>query len=167
MADSTILPGARAQLVLGSGTTTPEFYRFFQAVAKATGLTGDLDTQVKEIEKVIQTIIDQPDATIIPGEGIVVSGTLADGVVTLSLDSSGVIAGTYGDETHVPQITVDQHGRVTAAQIIEIRDSFVPYLVPAGTVFIVPAGKQALWAIPIELEDDAGLEIDGALVEVN
>lgn len=45
--------------------------------------------------------------------------------------------------------------------------AFVPYLVPDGTVFVVPINAQALWTIPIELEGDAGLEIDGALVEVN
>jgi hypothetical protein len=44
---------------------------------------------------------------------------------------------------------------------------FVPYLIPAGSSFVVPANKQALWAIPIEVEGDGVLEVNGALVEVS
>lgn len=86
--------------------------------------------------------------------------------ISATLTDTGVAGGSYGDESHVPRITVDEKGRVTDIEIIEIEGGFVPYLVPAGTVFRVPANKQALWTIPIELEGDASLEIDGALVEV-
>jgi hypothetical protein len=43
----------------------------------------------------------------------------------------------------------------------------VPYLVEDGSSYRVPAGIQALWTLPIELEGDAYLDIEGALVEVN
>lgn len=167
MADSTILPAARAQLITAGGLTAPEFYRFFQAIAQAAGLTGEISDQVKEIETIIQTIVDRPLPLLLEGTGIAIVGTLADVVVTISLDTSGAAAGTYGDATHVPQVTVDSYGRVTGVSLVEIEGGFVPYLVPDGTIFRVPANKQALWTIPIELEGDAGLEIDGALVEVN
>lgn len=91
---------------------------------------------------------------------------LAGTSISAELTLTGVAPGAYGDKAHVPRFTVDAKGRVSSVELVEIRDSFVPYLVPAGTVFIVPSGKQALWTIPIELEGDAGLEIDGALVEV-
>lgn len=166
MTDSSILPGARATLISGQGITSPEFYRFFQAVAKAAGLTGDLDTQVKRITQIIQQIQENGTGRLLAGAGIVVDGLLSNGVATVSLSESGVDNGVYGDATHVPRLTVDQFGRVTHAEVVDVEGGFVPYFVPAGTVFRVPANKQALWTIPIELEGDAGLEIDGALVEV-
>jgi len=43
----------------------------------------------------------------------------------------------------------------------------VPYSVPTATVYVIPSGVQALWAIPIELVGTASLDIGGALVEVN
>jgi hypothetical protein len=48
-----------------------------------------------------------------------------------------------------------------------IPSSFVPTLVSDGTTFLIPENKQALFALPIELEGTAGLELDGALIEVN
>lgn len=163
MADSSILPGVRAALVTSDGKTTPEFYRLFQALAKSAGLTGDLNKKVTEI---IRQIEETGSGKIISGSGITVSGTLANGVVTISLAGTSVAPGVYGDDTHIPRVTVDKYGRVTHAEVVEIQAGFVPYRVPSGTVFRVPEGKQALWTIPIELEGDAGLEIDGALVEV-
>jgi hypothetical protein len=87
--------------------------------------------------------------------------------ITADLTDTGVVAGAYGDATHVPVLTVDDKGRVTSADVVALSPSFVPYFMPDGTVFVVPKNAQALWTIPIELDGDAGLEIDGALVEVN
>lgn len=165
MADSTILPGARADLIQGT-IPSPEFYRFFQAVAKAAGLTGDLQTQVTQITKVIEDMQGN-QGRLMAGEGIDVTGVLSNGIAVVSLADSGVTPGTYGDTTHVPVITFDEYGRATAADVVALSPSFVPYLVPDGAVFVVPLNAQALWTIPIELEGDTGLEIDGALVEVN
>jgi len=87
--------------------------------------------------------------------------------ITADLTDTGVVAGAYGDGNHVPVLTIDAKGRVTSATVVALSPSFVPYFVPDGTVFVVPLNAQALWTIPIELDGDAGLEIDGALVEVN
>lgn len=166
MADSTILPGARAQLVVGQGITSPEFYRLFQALAKAAGLTGTLQNQVTQITQVIEDIQGN-QGRLMAGDGIDVTGTLSTGIAVVSLQDSGVTPGTYGDADHMPVVTFDEFGRAIAADVVALRPSFVPYFVPAGTVFVVPENAQALWTIPIELDGDAGLEIDGALVEVN
>lgn len=39
---------------------------------------------------------------------------------TLHLTDTGVAAGVYGSATHVPQITVDAQGRITAVTEVEI-----------------------------------------------
>lgn len=44
----------------------------------------------------------------------------ASGITSNELDSSGVVAGTYGDDTHVAQFTVDEDGRITDATDVAI-----------------------------------------------
>jgi hypothetical protein len=45
--------------------------------------------------------------------------------------------------------------------------SGVPYFIPAGDTFTVPENIQALFHLPIDLEDEtASIVVDGALVEV-
>jgi hypothetical protein len=45
--------------------------------------------------------------------------------------------------------------------------SGVPYFIPAGDTFTVPDNIQALFHLPIDLEDEtASIVVDGALVEV-
>ena len=48
--------------------------------------------------------------------GNITSGTLADA----RLSNTGVSAATYGDSTHIPQIAVDAHGRITSASNVAI-----------------------------------------------
>ena len=48
-----------------------------------------------------------------------IGGTLASS----QLPSSGVTAGTYGDASHVAQVTVDAHGIVTAAAAVAIQEN--------------------------------------------
>lgn len=43
----------------------------------------------------------------------------------------------------------------------------VPTRIPSGSTFTVALDTQALFALPIELEGDAMLVLDGALVEVS
>ena len=63
------------------------------------------------------------DVTAGPGSGAQVA----------TLAASGVAAGTYGDATNVPQITVDAKGRVTAAANVPITDTGITELTGDGT----------------------------------
>lgn len=61
--------------------------------------------------------------------------------------TSGVVAGTYGDATHVPQVTVNATGHVTAVTDIAISTGDVSQF---GSV---TAGHVALWHAANEIED--------------
>lgn len=50
--------------------------------------------------------------------------------------------------------------------VADTPDSAVPFFIPDGETYTVAANKQALFALPIELDGDASLVIDGALMEV-
>jgi hypothetical protein len=74
-------------------------------------------------------------------DGAVTSGKLLDGAVTTSkiadnsvssikLSTTGVAAGTYGNELNIPQITVDSKGRISSIENRPVQD--FPYIVPAG-----------------------------------
>jgi hypothetical protein len=52
--------------------------------------------------------------------GTGLSGGGTSGTVTLSLGTSGVTAGTYGNATTMPQFTVDTYGRITGVSNIAI-----------------------------------------------
>ena len=54
------------------------------------------------------------------GAGLAGGGNFSSDV-TLSLDNSGVSAGTYGNATQVAQITVDAYGRITSASNVTIQ----------------------------------------------
>jgi len=57
------------------------------------------------------------------GEIVVTDGNGLSGNPTISLDVSGVVAGTYGSGTQVAQITVDSKGRITTATDVTITGS--------------------------------------------
>jgi hypothetical protein len=63
-------------------------------------------------------------------------------------------AGSYSD--------AQADARVAAG----LAGAFVPTLLATGQTFSIPANRQALFALPIELEGTASLDISGALVEV-
>ena len=49
------------------------------------------------------------------GTGIAVTGAAGENAnLTVALDISGVAAGTYGNATSIPTVTVDQYGRITS-----------------------------------------------------
>jgi len=55
-------------------------------------------------------------ANVVPGTGLTGSGFGGEAATpTISLGTSGVTAGTYGTAAFVPQIVVDQYGRITSA----------------------------------------------------
>ena len=53
------------------------------------------------------------------------------------LPSSGVTAGTYGDSTHVAQVTVNAAGQVTAASAVAIAGAGSTVIVTDGTTSVV------------------------------
>lgn len=74
-------------------------------------------------------------------DGAVTSGKIVDAAVTTSkladgavsspkLTPTGVVAGTYGNEMNIPQITVDDRGRILVISNRNVGD--FPYIVPAG-----------------------------------
>lgn len=67
-------------------------------------------------------------------------------MLAADLPSSGVGAGTYGDATHVPQVTVDAHGLVTAAANVAISagSGITALASPGGTIAVTnPTGPTA------------------------
>ena len=49
------------------------------------------------------------------GTGIALGGSAGENAnLTINLDTSGVVAGTYGNATSIPTVTVDQYGRITS-----------------------------------------------------
>lgn len=68
--------------------------------------------QITDSKDKIVTILG---TQIVAGTGLTGGGKISDGIITLALGPSGVTSGTYGDATHIPILTVDTYGRITAA----------------------------------------------------
>lgn len=95
--------------------------------------------------------------SIAAGAGIILTPDpiIATGVI--SLDDSGVVAGTYGDDTHVPQFTVDSHGRVTGVTEVLTTFAFADLTGKPTTV----AGYGITDAVPTSLQIIAGTGLTG------
>lgn len=91
MTDSAILPAQRAALVDSSGTTTPEFYRFFRGLSATAQLPARVDDLTVRVAKLEDGYA--PGAGSVVGQQSVVSqGILANGVVSLNLQGDITIA---------------------------------------------------------------------------
>ncbi|MEM5875421.1 MAG: hypothetical protein QXW01_02335 [Candidatus Aenigmatarchaeota archaeon] len=116
--------------VSGSGTTNALAYWTGSSTigSLSFGNSGQfLKSQGANNQPVWETIYLGTDTegdyikNITAGTGIVVSGTPGEGwIPTISLATSGVTAGTYGSASQVPQIQVDQYGRITSASNVSI-----------------------------------------------
>jgi hypothetical protein len=64
-------------------------------------------------------------------DGSVTTSKIADNSISsIKLSTTGVVAGTYGNELNIPQITVDSKGRISSIENRSVQD--FPYIVPAG-----------------------------------
>jgi hypothetical protein len=80
--------------------------------------------------------------------------------------AAGVFGGgTAGDGSTIPVITVDDGGNITSVTEVPNVAAFTPTHIPVGETFHVPANKQVLYALSIDVEGT--LDVDGALVAVN
>lgn len=104
----------------------------------------------------------QPVGTFVQWVPNPLGGTTSEALVALTVGGSegsdvvwGDIGGDIEDQTDL-QAVLDT--------IPDLNDAFTPTLIPDGETFTVPADKQVLFAVPIEI--DGGLIIEGALLEV-
>lgn len=101
------------KIVNPDGTPTQFFMRLLQG--KNT-ITEDLQSEVDNL----RSINIETDAPINGGPYPFADHEDGDPPLTIGHDDSGVTPGTYGDATHVAQITVDEKGHVTAVADVAI-----------------------------------------------
>jgi len=96
--------------------TSESIKAYVDAVATAADLdiAGDAGTGSVDLDSQVFTIAG----------GIGLSSSTANQTTTVRLDNTAVTAGTYGDATNIPQFTVDQQGRITAASNVAIQTSW-------------------------------------------
>ena len=100
--------------VYGSSTNIPQFTVDSKgrvtaasniAISTSFNLAGDIGTA---------TTIDGAETLSVLG-GVGLTSTITANAVTVNLDNTAVTAGVYGSTSHIPIITVDAQGRLTAA----------------------------------------------------
>lgn len=180
--DSRFLQGT-AKNPAPAWTVSREWLDHFRRISQSAGLSAE---QIAEISQLLQDsgLTEIGD---LQGTGLIVKkasglatrqilGTTRVGVTNgggtasnpvIDLLASGVTADVYGSASQIPILTIDAYGRVTLATSIAVPDSAVPFFIPDGDTYTVAANKQALFTLPIELDGDAQLVVDGALVEVD
>lgn len=93
------------------------------AIVKANGLPTEYFirwTQQRQIDiTTAVTFGDLANIHVIAGVGLTGGGSI-DADVTVDLENTAVVVGTYGDATHSAQITIDQQGRITNAVDVAI-----------------------------------------------
>ena len=150
IAPSKLAAGTAAQLLINNATPTPAWASMSgDATLSSTGVLTIATGAVTSANILDGTIANgdlaNSSITVTAGSGLSGGGSAAlGGTVTLantgvlsvvasaplsssggqnptvSLNASGVTAGTYGSATAVPQITVDSYGRLTAASSVTI-----------------------------------------------
>ncbi|HDS1648998.1 TPA: hypothetical protein QEL68_000694 [Stenotrophomonas maltophilia] len=103
----------------------------------------------------------------------VANGNAASGLPTLSL-APEVLASLDLADSAVQEVVagagIDVDNTDPRRPVISATGGgggFVPYFVPDGQTFVVPAYQQALFTLPIEFGTGSSIELDGVLVEVS
>lgn len=102
----------------------------------------------------------------------VANGDAAAGLPTLSL-AAEVLASLGKADSAVQEVVagagIDVDDTDPRRPIISATATggFVPYFIPDGQTFVVPAYQQALFTLPIEFGAGSSIELDGVLAEVS
>ena len=192
MADSPILPGQHAWRLVpsprgGQPDLPPEFFRFFRElvtyVAQTQGNTASLTAILARLDALeaastnavtgqysVQTF-QQDAATIIRLLGDIPAPAIQSYYGTNEDGNRGWYQRLLSTLADVDVTTPPEAGDALIYDGAVWKpgsvDTAVPFFVPDGQSYTVAANKQALFTLPIELDGDASLVLDGALVEVS
>lgn len=186
-----VLPRAQSELVRLDRVTQPEWLAFFRNLRANVESNTSAVEQIDAILARLEAVEGGSASTgAVQGDGsVVANGQLADGLVVLSLENdadSPAATSYYGtdsagakgwfqrllssladvDLATTPPAVGDALVHDGTTWVPGAVDSAVPFFIPDGETYTVAANKQALYALPIELDGDAVLIVDGALVEV-
>lgn len=146
----------RVQIVNANGTPTPFFIRW----AKQRQIDISEGITAAQAQQLIDDWALARDVT--AGVGLDGGGNLSADI-TINLEDTAVTPDTYGDATNIPQITVDQQGRITSAVDIpispsgsplEIEDEGVSIETDTTKINFIGAGVTATSTAPGEVEVD-------------
>lgn len=183
MADNPLIPGSHAKPLNPDGSWRGEWWRFLRELSNQPGVSTELASQLNALAARVQTLEDADAPNLIGLLSVVVQGSF------LSLRGDAANPGEaffYGtDETGakgwyqrllstLADVDVTTPPEAGDALVYDGTvwkpgsvDTAVPFFVPDGQSYTVATNKQALFTLPIELEGDASLVLDGALVEVS
>ena len=138
------------QLPLATGLTGQERVPIAQDTGpgyetKYTTLGAIFNGGIEASYIVAENSFSLPDARVLsPTSG---QTTITDNgpgaTMVIGLADTAVVPGTYGDSTHIAQITVDATGRITDASQINLTASFLAYL--QGLPTTLPAQPNLPW----------------------
>jgi hypothetical protein len=177
----------QSQPIAGSGgIVTTSWYDFLaRRDAALSGDTAELSAQVAALSEQVANL---EVGEVIGLYSVSVSGQLSDGQAYVQLTGDSANPGNsyyYGTsstgtkgwferrldtladvDTTTPPVSGDALVFDGSAWAPSVVDSAVPYVVSDGQAYTVRENKQALFALPIDLEGTGTLVLDGALVEV-
>jgi len=146
----------RVQIVNANGTPTPFFIRW----AKQRQIDISEGITAAQAQQLIEDWAAARDVT--AGVGLDGGGNLSADI-TINLEDTAVTPGVYGDASNIPQITVDQQGRITGVVDIpaaggggslEIEDEGVSVETDTTKINFIGAGVTATSTAPGEVEVD-------------
>jgi|GEM_PF-3441915 len=83
-----------------------------------------------------------PNSISVTGGDLTMSGTTGTAITNATLAPTGVTAGTYGNASNIPQITVDSKGRITSANNVTFSSSTT---IPSRVAVFTSSGT---WTVP-------------------
>lgn len=127
--------------------------------AAASEIIAELEAQIADLLARVEALEEGESARIVGPQSVSVVGSLANGLVQLTLVGDSVSPDPeyyYG---------TDASGAKGFHPLPEPPPALVPYFIPADTTYIVPLYSQGLFTMPIDVEGTLG--VDGYLIEVD